>query len=274
MNVSLLAISVGNTRTQLGTFVEGKLVATAAIDNAQPQRFADALEQACEPLRPHDGAVAVLGSVNPPIADVIATELAKRLPDIRLQRADRDLPIPIGRQLDPESIVGDDRLLNAAAAFDVLKQACIIVDAGTAITIDFIDGAGTFHGGAIGPGGQMMLNALHEHTALLPEVELARPAEPLGHNTREAMLSAVYYGLRGMVRELVEEFAQATDGYPMVIATGGNAELLFQGYDLIDRIVPDLTLLGIAVTLQASLNADTAHDNERPGRIDDSDDEE
>jgi type III pantothenate kinase len=156
--------------------------------------------------------------------------------------------------------VGEDRLLNAAGAYRVLQQACVVIDAGTAITVDFVDGAGTFHGGAIGPGAQMMLASLHQHTALLPEVEFEVPAEPIGHNTRQAMLSAVYYGLRGMVRELVEQYAQVAGAFPMVVATGGNADVLFQGFDLVDRIVPDLALLGIAATLAADESDDDAGD--------------
>ena len=53
-------------------------------------------------------------------------------------------------------MVGEDRLLNAAAAFDKLNQSCVVVDAGTALTIDYIDGKGTFHGGAIVPGAQLI----------------------------------------------------------------------------------------------------------------------
>jgi type III pantothenate kinase len=147
--------------------------------------------------------------------------------------------------------VGEDRLLNAAAAYGELKQACIVVDAGTALTVDFIDGAGTFHGGAIAPGARLMLDALHGQTAQLPEVELKPPAEPIGHSTVEAMRTAAFHGLRGMVRELVEKFAETVGQYPLVIATGGDAELLFKDYELIERIVPDLTLRGLAVTVAA-----------------------
>jgi pantothenate kinase type III len=74
------------------------------------------------------------------------------------------------------------------------------------------------------------------------------------------MLSAVFYGLRGMVRELVEQYAQAAGAFPMVVATGGNADVLFQGFELVERIVPDLALLGLAATLQAEENQETAGD--------------
>ena len=202
----------------------------------------------------------LLSSVNPPVANWVEQEVAEHFKR-SVTRVERDLPIPIGRQLDPEAIVGEDRLLNAAAAFDVLKQACVVVDAGTAMTVDFIDGAGTFHGGAITPGAQLMLDSLNQRTAQLPEVELAKPAEAIGHSTIEAMKSGVFYGLRGVVHELVERFAESTGQYPLVVATGGDADLLFRDDELVDRVVPDLTLIGIAATLRIALEQTGHKDN-------------
>ena len=168
-------------------------------------------------------------------------------------RVERDLPIPVGRQLDREALVGEDRLLNAAAAFDKHKQACVIVDAGTAMTIDLVDGGGTFHGGAITPGAQLMLDSLGQRAAQLPEIELRKPEEVVGHNTAEAMLSGVFYGMRGMVREIVEQIAVSINQFPLVIATGGDAQVLFRDCDIVERVVPDLTLWGLAVTLRTAM---------------------
>ena len=255
VKVNLLAVSVGNTRTRVGAFVEGKLIEAATLENDGSADLGEAMDHAYSPLRGHDDAVILMSSVNPPIAEQVEARIASEL-DREVRRVERDLPIPIGRQLDREAIVGEDRLLNAAAAFDVLKQACVVVDAGTAITVDFIDGQGTFHGGAIAPGAQLMLDALHMRTAQLPEVEFSRPVEPIGHNTMEAMQAGVFYGLRGMVRELVEQYAEQVGQYPMVIATGGDGNLIFRDYELVDRVVPDLTLMGIAVTLRRAVEAD------------------
>ncbi|QDU71933.1 type III pantothenate kinase [Mucisphaera calidilacus] len=248
---NLLAVSVGNTRTRVGAYVDGKLVESATFINERHTRVMDSVKDAARPLRDHAEAPVVMSSVNPAVSSQMETELQGL--GRPLYRVERDLPIPIGRQLDPEALVGEDRLLNAAGAFDVLKQAAVIVDAGTAMTVDLVDGAGTFHGGAILPGAQLMLDSLTQRTALLPEVELSRPTETVGHSTVEAMLSGVYYGQRGAVRELVERFADAAGQYPLVVATGGDADLLFREWDLVDRIVPDLTLMGLEVTLRVAL---------------------
>jgi type III pantothenate kinase len=201
-----------------------------------------------------------MSSVNQPVAKVVEALIHNRL-DAVPRRVERDLTIPIGRQVDDDSKVGEDRLLNAAAAFDILKQACVVVDAGTAITVDFIDGVGTFHGGAIAAGAQLQLDALHERTDQLPETELQKPAEAIGHNTVEAMRSGVYHGLRGMVRELVEQFAERAGTFPMVVVTGGDGNLLFRDYELVDRVVPNLTMRGLYTTLRIATEQQSKADN-------------
>ncbi|MDX1683234.1 MAG: type III pantothenate kinase, partial [Phycisphaeraceae bacterium] len=221
MNVNLLAINVGNTHTRFGAFIDGNLEDTRSFTNDRPARLVDEAKEAFEKVAGRDRTAILMGSTNPPVADQLAKRLNGQL-DTPVYRVDQDVTIPIGRQLDPEAIVGEDRLLNAAAAFATLEQACVIVDAGTAITIDFVDGAGTFHGGAIAPGAEMMLSSMHKQTAQLPEIDFAAPEEAVGHNTAEAMRSGVFHGLRGMVRELTEQIAEMAGAYPVVIATGGD----------------------------------------------------
>ena len=250
--INLLAVSVGNTHTRLGSFQEGELVDTRAYRNEELGLVVDEAEQAFGAIRSRERATVLLSSVCPDITDRLRSDLQKRL-GVGVGRVDEDLMIPIGRQLDPEAIIGEDRLLNAAAAYDTLRQACVIIDAGTAMTVDFLDGAGTVHGGAIVPGAQMMLESLQQRTEQLPEVEMDRPEEPVGHNTVEAMRSGVYHALQGASRELTERYAEMAGAYPCVVATGGNADLLFRGYELVERIVPELTLHGMAVTLRTAL---------------------
>lgn len=254
MSFNLLAISVGNTRTRLGSFVDGQLAGSLAITHSDPEEFVAAVVEAHAPLSGRSDTVAVFGSVQPKITERLRRVITEHT-KLDLYRVEEDLPIPIGRHLDSEALVGDDRLLNAAAAYANLKQSCIIVDAGTAVTIDLVDGQGTFHGGAILPGAQMMLDAMAGNAAQLPDLEVTKPDEPVGHNTNQAMFSGVFHGLRGAVRELAEQYAQTIGHFPMIVATGGNADLLFGGYELVERIIPDLTLMGLAVILQASRSA-------------------
>lgn len=257
IRINLLAVSVGNTRTRVGAFVKGELCEVSTFRNDRLDRIASAIEQADKPLSEVEDAHVLVSSVNPGAIDGIMA-LLKKNTSRQILRVEEDLPIPIGRQLDPEALVGEDRLLNAAAAFDKLGQACVVVDAGTAMTIDYIDGNGTFHGGAIVPGAQLMLDALTNRTALLPDVDFKKPDELIGHNTTQAMLTGAFYGLRGIVRSVTEAIAVETGAFPMVVATGGDAQVIFRDDEFVNRVIPDLGLQGIAVTLKKQLEQDEA----------------
>lgn len=250
---NLIAINVGNTRTHLGLFMEGDLAKTRHFANSKLKQPMQLVQSWWEKLTDLPSSAIVIASVNDDVSKRLASAVKDQL-SVEVYRAGEDMPVPIGRQLDPETITGIDRLLNAAAGYDLIKQACVIVDAGTAITVDFVDGEGTFHGGAIAPGGQMQLDAMHQFTDALPEVEFAAPqSEAFGRSTSQAMLHGVYHGIRGMVWRLIENYAMDYEAYPTVIATGGDAQLLFSKDKLFDQIVPDLTLQGIRLTAKLAL---------------------
>lgn len=245
-DLSLLAISVGNTSTRFGVFEGNRLMRSGRGLNAGVASLVKQIEDADREVPRGQGMSAVVvASVNEPFATKLLDELTPRLGH-EIYRIGKDLEVPIDLALEEGATPGQDRLLNALAAFDALKQACVIVDAGTAVTVDFVDGEGVFQGGAILPGAAMMLRALHVNTAALPEVPLSAPGpEVFGKNTAQSMLNGVFFGIRGAVRQLVERYAEAYEAYPSVIATGGDAPLLFDGEELIDRLVPDLTIRGI-----------------------------
>lgn len=260
MKLNMLGVSVGNTRMRIGAFVNGELQECATFRNERLDTIGEALENAYALVKDKQDCTVLMASVNRPAAQNIERLIVDRL-GVTPQQVERDLNIPIGRQVDENTAVGQDRLLNAAAAYDILKQACVVVDAGTAITVDFVDGAGTFHGGAIAAGAQLQLDALNQRTDLLPEVEVGKPAEAIGHNTTEAMRSGVYHGLRGMVRELVEQYAGVAGSFPLVVVTGGDGNLLFRDYELVDRVVPNLTMIGLYTTLRVAAEEQSKADN-------------
>src|SRR5439155_24726702 len=99
----------------------------------------------------------------------------------------------------------------------------------------------------IAPGAAMQLDALHEKTARLPRVALNVSQGPFGKSTEQAIVHGVFHGIRGMVKELVENYATELGFWPDIIATGGDAPKLFEGWELIHAISPDLTLYGIAL---------------------------
>jgi type III pantothenate kinase len=254
--VNLIAISVGNTRVAIAAFAEGQLINPQRVGNDDVDAIKEALAGAWAAFeqRHIDTAPVLIGSVHDEKAKRVAALVADEL-QLDVGWIERDVNAAIGRQLDRESIVGTDRLLNAAAAYDAVKQACVVIDAGTAVTVDFVDGEGTFHGGAILPGPAMQMRSMHEHTAQLPSLSFTKPDEAIGHSTAQAMYTGVFHGIRGAVRELVEKFAEVYGAYPRIIATGGDAHTLFDEYELIENVVDDLTLRGIAVSWHRSQQA-------------------
>ena len=253
LNLNLLLINIGNTRTQVGTFRDEKIHNPESICHTAPQReLEQLLATSFTEVRDKTNVMVLQSSVNTRARQEVM-QVLRTIEAHPVVVLEEDMPVPVGRQLDPETIVGTDRLLNAAAAFGHLSQSCVVVDAGTAITVDYVDGTGTFHGGAIGPGASTMLQSMHQHAEQLPEVTFQKPDEAIGHNTSQAMLSAVFYGIRGMVRELVEQYAEHAGAYPVVVATGGDADVLFKDYELVEHIVPELTLLGMVEAVKAQM---------------------
>ena len=250
----VLAIQVGNTRIKLAAFrgEDPDEVVFVAKDD-----LAGAVEAALrlyEIVGAETDSSVVVASVNKPVSDALVSALRDQL-SCDIYSVPEDMPAPIGTCLDAGARPGIDRLLNASAAYAKLRQACIVIDAGTCVTVDFVDGEGVFHGGAIAPGVRMQLKALHEHTAALPSIDFAVP-EGLawGSNTRDAMLRGVYHGIRGLVWRLVERYAEQYGGFPLVVATGGDAAALFSDDELVNQIVPDLVLRGIAIAAKNALS--------------------
>lgn len=241
----LIGVAVGNTRTMIGHVRGMEVGETSSHPSDDPAAVAKGVSDIVASTGP---LPVVVASVNEPAARAIAKALSEDSGD-RVFRLGADLPIPILHALDDDSTVGQDRLLNAMAAHRIAGQACVVVDAGTCVTVDFVDGEGTFHGGVIAPGLQMMLDAMHHGTASLPRIVLRdspAPAGPFGKETRGAMLLGVREAVLGLVRLTLERYAEHYGAYPQVIATGGDALTLFEGDEIIESIVPNLQLAGIA----------------------------
>ncbi len=156
--------------------------------------------------------------------------------------------IALGIEIDfpNPSVIGADRLANAAAVADRCDgKPIIVVDFGTAVTFDIIDPRPAYVGGVIAPGLDAMRHYLHQRTALLPEIEIVRPKSAIGKSTEEAMQSGAFHGYRGLVREILKQIESELESPAKVIATGGYAALLADGFDEISLVEPYLTMEGL-----------------------------
>ena len=151
----------------------------------------------------------------------------------------------------PETI-GPDRLANAVAAKHHFGAPVVVVDFGTAVTFDVVDGCGDYVGGIIAPGLAVMTDYLHEKTALLPRIKIRDVTQLIGKSTEQAMLIGAVHGYRGMVRELLAGLQRQLRAPRLrVVATGGYAKLVAAKLD-VAAIDPDLTLEGLRLEWEAS----------------------
>lgn len=248
MDINLMVVSVGNSRVAVGVFKAGELVHSSRVGwRGNESGVKEAVSDAWKMLSQLDTPGVAGAGVNPE-GELLVEKVVGEVCNMRVQWAGKQLEYPMVIRPEDEKSIGADRVCNVAAAYEQMGKACVVVDAGTAITVDVCDDAGGFMGGAIAPGASLMLKSMHEATARLPLLEPAKPQEAIGTTTNDAMLSGVYFGIRGMVKELVEAYAEKLGAWPEVIATGGDAQLLFGDWELTHAVSPDLTLYGIALT--------------------------
>jgi type III pantothenate kinase len=170
--------------------------------------------------------------------------------------ANTDLPLEI-RTAEPAR-VGIDRVLSAVAVNRVRQPgvAAIIVDMGTAVTVDLVSSDGAFEGGAIFAGPALALRALHSGTASLPALDLSGVADPppsVGKSTEQALVAGAYWGAAGAVCELVARTARHAGGDPELYLTGGGAPgyaTSFEWGGRAARYLPHLVLSGVRLVAQ------------------------
>jgi type III pantothenate kinase len=153
--------------------------------------------------------------------------------------------LPVAPRVDQGTTVGPDRLVNTVGAHNRHGGDLIVVDFGTATTLDVVDYDGAYIGGVIAPGVNLSLEALHMAAAALPHVDISKPAKTIGTNTVACMQSGVYWGYIGLVEGIVARIRAERDRPMKVIATGGLAPLFQQDTDVFDSVEEDLTMHGL-----------------------------
>jgi len=246
----ILALDLGNTSLSAGVFTDGRFVSRFKVPVGDFTMLADRLQRELGEKDCRRIATAALASVNPPFAYDVEAAVPEVLPVAHFILLGRDLAIPVRARVDHPEQVGADRLLATLAAFRRVRGACLVVDLGTAITVDAVSAKGEFLGGVIAPGLRISAEALHSRTALLPEVSPEPVKRVIGKNTVRCIQSGLYFGAIAMVEGLVKRARKERRGVKKVLATGGDAELIASRCSGIDEIVPDLVLEGIVHALK------------------------
>ena len=242
----LLAVTLGNSTVALARVAEGRITRVERVP-------VDVLEDLREHFAPPDGAEAgqgapiIVSSVNPPALRRLAA-LAAGAVRGPLLVAGTDFPIPIATDVERPDHVGADRLLGALAAYCRVGGACVVVDVGTAITVNAVRGDGVFLGGSIFPGLHLMGCVLAGGTALLPSIDLPSDAPPIGRSTEQAIAAGLLYGAVGAVAALVAGARRALgETAPGLLTGGGGPHLSAHLPEDCRRDFPDLVLEGLVI---------------------------
>jgi len=254
-----VVVDVGNTRIKWGRCGAKGVAATASLVYNAPASW----KQQLQAWKLAGRLTWAVSGVQPEQRDRLVQWLDKRGDTVVLIDSYRQLPLQV--EVDVPEQVGIDRLLNAVAANSRLDRArqrgkskpAVIVDAGTAVTVNLLSPEGVFQGGAILPGRRLMATALHQHTAQLPMVWAHDPElSPLGKTTQQAIEAGVHFAVFGAVQNLVSlqpHLYYPRDKYPgkpTVFVTGGDGP--FVNYFVPGtRYWPEMTLEGLRLTAEA-----------------------
>ncbi|MDP2470981.1 MAG: type III pantothenate kinase [Candidatus Palauibacterales bacterium] len=258
----ILAVDVGNTETLLGLYEDSEVRRSWRI-STQRHPTGDEMALMLRGLLASElqqGEVierAVIASVVPAIDRSWDEALAAL--GIPTRRIDASTPLPVTLDVDEPASVGADRIVNTLGTSCLYGRDTVVVDLGTATTFDCITAEGVFLGGVIAPGPRAGIDRLHEFTSKLPSVEIRVPRAVIGRRTETCLESGVFYsivdGIDGLVRRILEEWGPED---PLVIATGGLAEVIAPHCRTVEMVDPYLTLHGLICADQYLEQEDTS----------------
>ena len=272
----LLAIDVGSSRLKLGWFPPASAcsekpeneLAIAAPQLREPE-LSFAIDHGSNLAGSSRDAIyhwlkdevqgkppVVLASVRPVVAAAIQELLAELSWSAARQLTYQDLPLRI--EVDAPERVGIDRLLDAVGANRLRDSSrpAIVVDLGTAGTVDLISEDGTFQGGSILPGMSLSAKALHGATASLPQLEeegLGNGISAVGKNTEAAIASGLFWGTVGAINELIARLVEQCETAPHLFVTGGGASNVLRYLKAPEgsaKFLPQLILSSICVVVE------------------------
>ena len=247
----LLAIDIGNTNIVIGGIQDSQILfeARIATDHIKTSdQYGVEIKNILSlfDVRPEEIQDCIISSVVPPVFNSVCTGLVKIIHKEPMV-VGPGIKTGLNIQMDTPSQVGSDRIVIAVAALAEFEPPLILLDLGTATTIEVVGKGSTYLGGCIIPGVRVSLEALTSRTAQLPGISLDRPKRVIGKNTVDCMRSGIMYGtaamLDGMLDRVEEELGYSTT----VIATGGMAQFIVPLCRREIQVDRDLLLKGLNV---------------------------
>lgn len=248
----LLVIDVGNTNIVFGVYSNDELIFDWRTSSDKRKTsdeygliFKDFFEFAKLDISGLEDII--IASVVPNLMHTISAACLRYLGKKPIM-VTHDIDLGIKNMYRNPSEVGADRLVTSAAAYYKYGGPTIIIDIGTAITLDFINEQGEYIGGIIAPGIEIAADALFDRTAKLPKIDIAIPKEVIGKSTRESMQSGLVFGFIGLIDSLIElvlESENLTENDAKIIGTGGFAALISSNSKYIQLVDKMLTMEGL-----------------------------
>ena len=250
----LLTINANNTNVKFAVCKDGRMIADWRL-KTDAGRTADQyivwLNQLMQMAGMSLGQIegAIIATVVPQSLFHLNMLCEKHLKTIPLVVGEPGVKLGIKVLLDKPAEVGADRLANAVGGHIHYNKPLVVVDFGTATTFDVVDADGNYAGGAIAPGINLSLDALHNATAKLPRIAVERPAKAIGKDTLSAMQSGIFFGYVGLVEGVVARIAaefKADSGADLdVVATGGLAPLFHGATPVLRHLDQEITTRGL-----------------------------
>ena len=221
----LLAVDIGNTTIALGLLDKDKALKTWRIETAlRPQKLEAKLRRIFLTTQNRAETVVICSVVPRVLSSVVA--IARKSTGKNPLVIGRHLSVPIRNRYRNPRQVGQDRLVCAYAAMKRYGKPVIVVDLGTAITLDAVSKKGEYLGGIIVPGIRLSAESLFKKTALLPKIRIGTPREVIGRDTKGSILSGLFYGYGALCSGLIGLISKKIGPGCKIVITGGHAALM------------------------------------------------
>ena len=226
----LLAIDIGNTNLVIGCIQNDKILfkARIATDSTRTSdQYGVEIKSMLEAygVKRSDIDDCIISSVVPPVFNSVRTGVIKIIGKQPMV-VGPGLKTGLNIHVDVPSQVGSDRIVIAVAALAEYKAPLLLMDLGTATTIESVEPDNVYMGGVIIPGVRVSLDALTSRAAQLPGISLDQPKQVIGKNTVDCMRSGMMYGTAAMIDGLVERMEEELGHHCTLIATGGLAQFI------------------------------------------------
>ena len=251
----IMTIDVGNTNITVGVFSGDDVAASFRITTKMPRTsdeygmlLTNLLEQ--NDIRHDEIDDAIIASVVPNVMHALEGAIVKYF-GIRPIVIEPGTKTGIRIVTENPRQIGADRIVDAAAAYELYGGPVLVLDFGTATTYDLVDKDGAFVSGVTAPGIRISAKALWEDAAKLPEIEIRKPASILAKETISSMQAGLVYGYIGQTEYIIRKMKEES-GYlnAKVVATGGLGKIIAKETKLIDVYDPILTLSGLRLVFE------------------------